>query len=105
MVTMLAGVLMVMAPSVGAMVVSMCMLVLMFVVVSLSRSVHVFMAVEMLVRMGTFHGVILLSCGSFLMIPLFLKSWNTAARGLSDKSEKMGKCNAAVVFMEEIKNG
>ena len=56
MFTVLAGVLMVMAPSVRAMVVSMCMLVLMFVVVSLSRSMHVFMAVEMLMRMGTFHG-------------------------------------------------
>jgi len=56
MFTMLVSVLMVMAPGVGAMVVSMCMLVLMFVAVSLSRSVHVFMAVEMLMRMGTFHG-------------------------------------------------
>ena len=79
MFTVLAGVLMVMAPGVGAMVVSMCMLVLMFVVVSLSRSVHVFMAVEMLMRMGTFHGVILLSGGSFLMLPLFPKSWNTGS--------------------------
>ena len=56
MFTVFTGVLMVMVPSVGAMVVSMCMLVLMFVVVSLSRSVHVFMTVEMLMRMGTFHG-------------------------------------------------
>lgn len=56
MFTVLTGVLMVMVPGVGAMVVSMCMFVLMFVVVSLSRPVHVFMTVEMLMRMGTFHG-------------------------------------------------
>ncbi|MDF0677368.1 MAG: hypothetical protein P0120_23975 [Nitrospira sp.] len=55
MFTVLAGVLMVMATGVGTMVVSMCMLVRMLVVVSLSRSVHVLMAVEMLMRMGAFH--------------------------------------------------
>ena len=56
MFTVLASVLMVMALRVGAMLVSMGMLVLMFMFVSLSRSMHVFMAVDMLMRMGTFHG-------------------------------------------------
>lgn len=55
MIAMLASVLMIMAPHVGSMVVSMGMLVRMFVVVSLSRSVHVLMAVEMLMRMRAFH--------------------------------------------------
>jgi hypothetical protein len=53
--TVFADVLMVMAPCVRAMVVSVCMFVLMFVAVSLSRSVHMFMAVEMRMRMGAFH--------------------------------------------------
>ena len=52
---MLVSVLMVMVPGVRAMVVSMCMFVLMFVAVSLNRFVHVFMAVEMLMRMRAFH--------------------------------------------------
>ncbi len=56
MFTVFAGVLMIMTPRLGSMVVSMRMLVLMFVVVGLSRSVHVFMAVEVLMRVGTFHG-------------------------------------------------
>ncbi len=55
MFTMLVSMLMVMTPGVGAMVVSMCMFVLMFVAVSLSRSVHVLMAVEMLMRMRALH--------------------------------------------------
>lgn len=55
MFTVLAGVLMVMATSVGTMVVSMCMLVLVFVVVILGRSMHVLVAVEMLMRMRPFH--------------------------------------------------
>ena len=55
MFTMLVSMLMVMTPGVGAMVVSMCMFVLMFVDVSLSRSVHVLMAVEMLMRMRALH--------------------------------------------------
>gem|GEM_PF-527786 len=54
--TVFAGVLMIMTPRIGSMVVSMHMLVLMFVVVGLSRSVHVFMAVEVLMRVRTFHG-------------------------------------------------
>ena len=56
MFTVLASVLMVMALRVGAMLVSMGMLVLMVMFVSLSRSMHVFMAVDMLMRMGTLHG-------------------------------------------------
>ena len=56
MFTVFAGVLMIMTPRLGSMVVSMRMLVLMFVVVGLSRSVHVFMAVEVLMRVRTFHG-------------------------------------------------
>lgn len=55
MLAVLAGVLMIMTLRVGSMVVSMCMLVRMFVVVSLSRSVHVLMAVKMRMRMGAFH--------------------------------------------------
>ncbi len=54
--TVLAGVLMVMTPCVGTMVVSMCMLVLMFMVVSLIRSMHVIMTVEVFVRVRIFHG-------------------------------------------------
>ena len=55
MFTVLATVLMVMAFGVGAMLVSMGMLVLMFMLVSLSRSMHVFMAVDVLMGMGTLH--------------------------------------------------
>lgn len=55
MLAVLAGVRMIMTPRVGSMVVSMGMLVSMFVVVSLSRSVHVLMAVKMRMRMGAFH--------------------------------------------------
>ena len=54
MFTVLASVLMVMALGVGAMLVSMGMLMLMFV--SLSRFMHVFMAVDMCMGMGTLHG-------------------------------------------------
>lgn len=54
--TVLVGVLMVMAPCVGAMVVSMCMLVLMLMVVSLIRSMHVVMTVEVFMRVKTLHG-------------------------------------------------
>ena len=56
MFTVVASVLMVMARGVGTMLVSMGMLVLMLMIVSLSRSMLVFMAVKMLVGMGTFHG-------------------------------------------------
>ncbi|BFU91131.1 MAG: hypothetical protein NTAFB01_23180 [Nitrospira sp.] len=52
--TVLVGVLMIMAPCVGTMVVSMCMLVLM--VVSLIRSMHVIMPVEVFMRVRTLHG-------------------------------------------------
>jgi hypothetical protein len=54
--TMLASVLMVMALSVDAMLMSMGMLVLMFMIVRLSRFMQVFMAVDVLMGMGTFHG-------------------------------------------------
>jgi hypothetical protein len=54
--TMLASVLMVMALSVGAMLMSMGMFVLMFMIVRLSRFMQVFMAVDVLMGMGTFHG-------------------------------------------------
>ena len=54
--TMLASVLMVMALSVGAVLMSMGMLVLMFMIVRLSRFMQVFMAVDVLVGIGTFHG-------------------------------------------------
>jgi len=56
MFTVLACVLMVMALAVGAMLVSMGMLVLMFMFVSLSRPMHVFMTVDVLMGMGTLHG-------------------------------------------------
>jgi hypothetical protein len=75
--TVLVSVLMVMAPGVGAMVVSMCMYVLMFVAVSLSRFVHVFMAVEMLMRMRAFHEWCSFQKNLFSYIPLFLEPWNT----------------------------
>ena len=64
MFTVLNRVLMVIALGVGAMLVSMGMLVLMFMFVSLSRSMHVFMAVDMCMRMGTLHGRYSLSNGS-----------------------------------------
>ena len=54
--TMLATVLMVMVLSVGAMFVSMGMLVFMFMIVRLRRSMRVFMAVDVLMGMRTLHG-------------------------------------------------
>jgi hypothetical protein len=56
MFTVLASVLMVMPLGVDAMLVGMGMLVLMFMFVSLSRSMHVVMAVDVLMGMGTLHG-------------------------------------------------
>jgi hypothetical protein len=56
MFTVLTSVLMVMALGVGAMLMSVGMLVLMFMFVSLGRSMHVFMAVDMCMGMGTLHG-------------------------------------------------
>jgi hypothetical protein len=56
MFTVLASVLMVMALDVGAMLVSMGMLVFVFMFVSLSRSMYVFMTVDVLMGMGTLHG-------------------------------------------------
>ncbi|HKY70903.1 MAG TPA: hypothetical protein VJL88_03210 [Nitrospira sp.] len=55
MFAVLASVLMVMPYGIGTVLVSMGMLVLMFMVVSLSRSMLVFMAVNVLVGMGAFH--------------------------------------------------
>ena len=85
MFTVLASVLMIMALVVGAMLVSMGMLVLvlMFMFVGLSRSMHVFMAVDMLMGMGTLHGRY--SFQRFLeIVPPFLESWNTwpSTRGI-----------------------
>ena len=54
--TVLAGVLMVMTPCVGTMVVRMCMFVLMLMVVGLIRPMPVFMTLEMFMRVRTFHG-------------------------------------------------
>ena len=56
MFTMLASVLVVVAPSVGAMLMSMGVLVRMFMFVRLIRSMHVFMVVDVLMGVGTFHG-------------------------------------------------
>ncbi|UVT17032.1 MAG: hypothetical protein H8K04_05620 [Nitrospira sp.] len=56
MFTVLVGMLMIMAPGVGGMLVSMGMLVFMFMVVRLSRSMHMFMGVDVLMGMRTFHG-------------------------------------------------
>jgi hypothetical protein len=56
MFTVLASVQMVMPRGVGTMLVSMGMLVLMLMIMSLSRFMLVFMAVNMLVGMRTFHG-------------------------------------------------
>jgi hypothetical protein len=54
--TVLAGVLMVMTPDVGPMFMSMGMLVLMFMLVCLRRSMRVFMVMEVLMRVRAFHG-------------------------------------------------
>ena len=56
MFTMLASVLVVVAPSVGAMLMSMGVLVRMFMFVRLIRSMHVFMVVDVLMGVGAFHG-------------------------------------------------
>jgi hypothetical protein len=76
MCTVLAGMLMVMALGIGVMLVSMGMLVLMFMFVSLSRSMRVFMTMDVLMGMRTFHGVVLLSNGCLAIVPPFLESWN-----------------------------
>jgi hypothetical protein len=55
MFTVLAGVLMVMTPGVGPMFMSMGMLVLMFMLVGLGRSMRVFMTMEVLMGMRAFH--------------------------------------------------
>ena len=56
MITVLARVLMVMALGVGAMLMGMFMHVLMFMFVWLSLCMGVFMAVDVLMRVRTFHG-------------------------------------------------
>ena len=56
MCAVLASVLMIMALGVGAMLVSMGVLVLVFMFVSLNRSMGVFMAMNVLMGMRTFHG-------------------------------------------------
>jgi hypothetical protein len=55
MFTVLGCVLMVMPPAVGAMLVKMSVLMLMFMIVGLSRSMRVLMAMDVLMRVRTFH--------------------------------------------------
>ena len=86
--TVLVSVLMVMAPGVRAMVVSMCMFVLMFVAVNLSRFVHVFMAVEMLMRMRAFHEWCSFQKNVLSYYHSFLSHGIRAVHGLSDTSPK-----------------
>ena len=54
--TMIASMLMLMTLTVGAMLMSMLVLVRMFMVVRLGRSMHVFMPMDVLMSMGAFHG-------------------------------------------------
>ncbi|MDK2742928.1 MAG: hypothetical protein NDI90_08425 [Nitrospira sp. BO4] len=56
MFTVLAGVLVIMASGIGSMFVRMGMLVFMFMVVSLGSAMHVFMTVDVLMRVRAFHG-------------------------------------------------
>jgi hypothetical protein len=55
MFTVLGCVLMVMPPAVCAMLVKMGVLMLMFMIVGLSRSMRVLMAMDVLMRVRTFH--------------------------------------------------
>jgi hypothetical protein len=74
--TVFACVLMVMALGAGAVLVSMSMLVLMFMIVSLSRSMRVFMVMDVLMGMRTFHRWYLLSnCYRQEILPRPLGSW------------------------------
>lgn len=56
MFTVLAGVLVVMAHSVGTMFMSMGMLVFMFMLMSRSRFMNMIMTMSVFMRMGTLHG-------------------------------------------------
>jgi hypothetical protein len=86
--TVLVSVLMVMAPGLRAMVVSMCMFVLMFVAVSLSRFVHVFMAMAMFMRMRAFHEWRSFQKNLLSYYHSFSSHGIRAVHGLSDTSPK-----------------